>query len=274
MLAGHENRLCAGRDPGPEDLAAVRRARAVLLPQGCRESLYRMAKDNAPHVFPNYDARFAWPGKLGQARLFEAVQVPRPETALFPSVEDFERRASLPADVLQAPFPWVFKFDWGGEGDFVHAVEDAARLNALLSAAREHEKGGRFGFLLQEYVPHGGRTARAAVLHDIFRVYFRVADDAPLPMASAAKGARIERGKDPAREARCLEAAREFCGKTGINLAGIDLLFREDRPEAAPLLIEVNWFFGRRGLGGSEAYYRLLEEAADRWLGELGLRRP
>ena len=59
IIEGDANRLCAGRDPGPEDLAAMETADAILLPQGCRESLYRAARNACPLVFPNYDARFA-----------------------------------------------------------------------------------------------------------------------------------------------------------------------------------------------------------------------
>ena len=60
------NIICAGREPDHNDSAAMRSAAAVILPQGCREALYRMAKQNCAHVFPNYDARFEYPGKTGQ----------------------------------------------------------------------------------------------------------------------------------------------------------------------------------------------------------------
>ena len=74
------NRLCAGREPDEKDLSAIRDADAVVLPQGCREALYHMARQNSPHVFPDYDARFQYPGKTGQAKLFQALDVPHPRT--------------------------------------------------------------------------------------------------------------------------------------------------------------------------------------------------
>ena len=52
------NIICAGRDPDEKDLAAIRAADAVILPQGCREALYLLVRQNCPHVFPDYDARF------------------------------------------------------------------------------------------------------------------------------------------------------------------------------------------------------------------------
>ena len=54
------NRLCAGRKPGTDDLAAMQEADAVILPQGCYESLYTMARSNCKHVFPNFDTKRAF----------------------------------------------------------------------------------------------------------------------------------------------------------------------------------------------------------------------
>jgi ribosomal protein S6--L-glutamate ligase len=67
---------------------------------------------------------------------------------------------------------------------------------------------------------------------------------------------------------------RRICHQTGIQLAGFDLLFDENdlaRGLVRPLVLEINHFFGRRGLGGSDAYYRILEEEVDHWLSRLGL---
>ena len=37
-FAGDHNIICAGREPGADDLAAIKKAKAVIVPQGCRES--------------------------------------------------------------------------------------------------------------------------------------------------------------------------------------------------------------------------------------------
>ena len=66
---------------------------------------------------------------------------------------------------------------------------------------------------------------------------------------------------------------REFCARAGVNLAGFDLLFDRSAPAPRPLFLEINYYFGRRALGGSEAFYRLLEKAAGQWLAAHGLRR-
>jgi ribosomal protein S6--L-glutamate ligase len=36
------------------------------------------------------------------------------------------------------------------------------------------------------------------------------------------------------------------------------------------MLLEINYFFGRRGLGGSEAYYLILLEEIQSWITGLG----
>ena len=113
------NRLCAGRDPDEKDLAAIQSAAAVILPQGCREPLYRMAKDHCRHVFPNYDARFDYPGKTGQARLFEAMQTPHPQTWIYRDFNQFKDQQQL---FSKADYPLVFKLDLGGGGGNGHAA--------------------------------------------------------------------------------------------------------------------------------------------------------
>jgi len=60
-----------------------------------------------------------------------------------------------------------------------------------------------------------------------------------------------------------------LCQKTGINLAGVDVIFSSDRDDPAPMLLEINYFFGRKGLGGSEAYYKILQAEIQAWLGKI-----
>jgi ribosomal protein S6--L-glutamate ligase len=57
-----------------------------------------------------------------------------------------------------------------------------------------------------------------------------------------------------------------------VDLAGFDLVFPEEAPPSGLLFLEINWYFGRRGLGGADAYYRILLEEINAWLRGLGLR--
>jgi ribosomal protein S6--L-glutamate ligase len=59
--------------------------------------------------------------------------------------------------------------------------------------------------------------------------------------------------------------------QSGINLAGVDFIFDLTQADPAAHILEINYYFGRRGLGGSRSFYRLLYEAIREWLGSLGL---
>ena len=70
---------------------------------------------------------------------------------------------------------------------------------------------------------------------------------------------------------KAVRSVKDFCSLTGINLAGFDLLFSTDAKAASPLFLEINYYFGRRGLGGSEMFYDLLETEINQWIESLGL---
>jgi len=265
------NRLCAGRQPDEADRTAMRGAAAVILPQGCREALYRMARENCSHVFPNYDARFQYPGKVGQARLFERLGVACPRTWVFNDSEHFTRQSG---ELSAAGFPLVVKLDWGGEGDTVFLLRSEVDLRQALDAAAQYERTGQPGFVIQTYVSHGNRSLRVAVIGQTLVSYWRSQDRQSAFGTSVAKGARIDTHSDPHLRQAAEKRVRNLCRQTGVDLAGIDLIFeKEDRTngDPHPLLLEINYFFGRTGLGGSERFYTLFQAAVDQWLDRLGL---
>ena len=270
-IVADRNILCAGRLPNDEDRAAISRAQAVIVPQGCSEALYRMCRNHCPYVFPNYDVRFDFPGKVGQARLFQKVGAPFPLTYSFDTVSDYYKDFGDISDKIPLGLPCVFKSDWGGEGEGVFHVKTAEDLEPLLRRARGNEKSGRKGFLLQDYIPSKDRSLRVVVIGDAFFSYWRVQEDPSRFVTSLKAGAVIDPDADPDVQRAGRDAVKQFCRETKIDLAGVDLLFPEDKPEAGPLFLEINYFFGRQGLGGSFKYYDLLEEGVKSWLNGLGL---
>jgi ribosomal protein S6--L-glutamate ligase len=44
------------------------------------------------------------------------------------------------------------------------------------------------------------------------------------------------------------------------------------KKDPQPLFLEINYFFGRAGLGGSERFYDMLQTEIDNWLAGLGLQ--
>ena len=119
LFEADKNIICAGREPNGEDLAAIRAADAVILSQGCYQALYEMARENCPHVFPNYDTRFKYPGKINQIKLFREVRVAHPASEMFSHVASFQQQYREGHTKLSFNFPVVFKLDWGGEGETV-----------------------------------------------------------------------------------------------------------------------------------------------------------
>jgi len=84
------------------------------------------------------------------------------------------------------------------------------------------------------------------------------------------KGAVIDAEGDPEQQHKAVALVKQMCHKTGINLAGLDVIFSSENDDPDPLLLEINYFFGRKGLGGSEAYYRVLLAEIQAWISGLG----
>jgi ribosomal protein S6--L-glutamate ligase len=270
-IVAQKNILCAGRLPNDEDRAAISQAQAVILPQGCSEALYRLCRNHCVHVFPNYDARFDFPGKLGQARLLQEVGALFPRTYAFETASSYYDQCGKNALDYPLGFPCVFKSDWGGEGEGVCLLKTPEALEEALEMARRIEQSGQKGFLLQEYVACGGRSLRVVVIGDEFFSYWRVQQDPSQFLTNLKAGAVIDHEADPELQQAGRASVSDFCSKTGINLAGFDLLFAQNKKESGAFFLEINYFFGRRGVGGSFEYYKLVERSVRAWLSALGL---
>jgi ribosomal protein S6--L-glutamate ligase len=267
-----KNIICAGRKPDINDLAAIEEAEAVILSQGCSELLYTMAKNNCSYVFPNFDTKFQYPGKINQIKLFQKTNTDHPKSETFSTVSAFKAKYSRSPDALNFLFPIIFKFDWGGEGDMVYYVSSLKELNHLILKAEEFETTGQSGFLIQENISSHGKSLRINVIGQRLISYWRILDNGF--HTNLSKGAEIDYDIYPTLQEAAKKSVSGFCQNTGINLAGFDILFSFDTsgiPETRPLFLEINYFFGRRGLGGSEKFYDILVQEIHNWLNGLGL---
>ncbi len=265
-FVGDTNIICAGREPGESDLTAIRQANAVILPQGCKRPLHEMAQRHCVNVFPDYRVRFDCPGKTGQARLFKKTRVDHPTTLGFADVGALTSRYPRWQESPPIDLPFVFKFDWGGEGEAVFFVETRQALTDLVNRTAKPKNTGPSGFLFQKFVPSRNRSLRVAVIGSHTVTYWRVQENPERFHANLADGGRIDTTSDRHLQEKAASVVRSFCSLTGINLAGFDLLFSSETEPPRPLFLEINWFFGRRGLGGSENYYKLLTGEITRWL--------
>jgi ribosomal protein S6--L-glutamate ligase len=271
LFEADKNIICAGRQPSGEDLAAIRAADAVILSQGCYRELYEMARKNCPHVFPDYDARFEYPGKINQIKLFRKFKISHPASEIFSDVASFQHQYGKTPAKLSFAFPVVFKLDWGGEGATVYLINSADNLQDTLKKMAEYETSGQAGFILQEYIPSNSRTLRVVLLGRQVISYWRIQENNDGFYSNLAKGAKIDSEAQPELQHKAVALVRYLCQKTGINLAGFDVIFSSEDGDPDPMLLEINYFFGRKGLGGSENYYRILLAEIRNWLAKRNL---
>jgi ribosomal protein S6--L-glutamate ligase len=263
LIETQKNRL-ASKTPGKEDLFAIQAADAVILPQGCNIALYNMAKDNCRNVFPNYDAFYNFPGKTGQAILFQQTGVVHPETCVYQNLASFNFKKNC-----HLPFPQVFKFSWGGEGSNVFLVKNKQELVLCLEKAREFEKNKKTGFIIQEYIPTGGLSLRVVVIGNYYLSYWRVGQEPDCFYSNLAKGASLDFHSYPERQKAAVKVLKNFCQKTKINLAGFDFIFSSGQNEPLPMFLEINYFFRTKGLGGADNYLKILENEIKNWLNNI-----
>jgi ribosomal protein S6--L-glutamate ligase len=266
-----KNLLCAGREPGTDDLSAIQAADAVILPQACRQSLYNMAGSNCEHVFPNFDAKFNHRGKIAQIQLFQKHNMIHPKTKVYRNMRAFPEHYRNFSENPIFNLPFVFKFDWGGDGDLVYLIRSVEHFSHVLKVAEEFENSGQKGFIIQEYIPANNRSLRVVVIGETFLSYWRIQRDADHFLSNVAKNAIIDYDLYPDMQATAVESVKQFCRLTRINLAGFDILFSSETKAYAPIFLEINYYFGRRGLGGSQTFYGLLTKEIMKWIARIGL---
>ena len=102
--------------------------------------------------------------------------------------------------------------------------------------------------------------------------YWRIQENNDGFYSNLSKGAIIDSEAEPGLQQKAVALIKDLCQKTGINLAGFDVIFSSENDDPDPMLLEINYFFGRKGLGGSENYYRILLEEIRNWLARRNFR--
>ncbi len=245
-----------------EEVAAVlRSAAAVILPPTVSRELYWLCRGLCPNVFPNYDARFRGEGKVGDTLLFWALSVPHPKTVVCPRVEslvgDHPEMGSTPG---VPPFPFVIKGSAGGEGSQAWLVRSAEDLEEVLGLLKGLERRGQYGFVVQEFIEGLDRDLRVVVVGEHMEAYWRCGSGFHNNLA---RGGELDRCSDTHLMELGMDAVRGVCRRTGINLAAFDVAFRPGGQE--PLLMEINYTFGLKGIGAGR-FAELLNREVERWL--------
>jgi ribosomal protein S6--L-glutamate ligase len=239
-----------------------------------RQDLYDLALTYCSRVFPNYDHRFSHPGKIGDTLLFRAVGIPHPKTFVFSSVDDYLKRFPPEGARFPSSVPFILKGNHSGEGQMVFKIHDLEQLETYLDQFRAMENSGTQGFIIQQWIDHGGRDVRVVILYDQLSSYWRVQSDPQQFLTNIRAGGIIDQHSDLDLLQKAENLAHRFCQQTGINLAGIDVMFDKNDMSGQPLLLEINYWFGRRFFGSSKAYYAILKEAIKRWLASFDSEWP
>lgn len=236
----------------PEVASMIRAARGVVMPRGITRKRYRRIASIAKNWFPNLDAKYDYSGKTKQAVLFQQLKVRYPRSILYPnpqSLLDAVQKA-IPLD-----YPFVLKGDKGGGGSRVFPVACRRDLINGLDRLPSEEP-----LLIQRWIPHGGMDLRVVVVGAKMVSYFRVGGGNFYN--NVCRGGRMQPEIFPELQDRGQAAVAKFCQLTSINLAGFDLMFPDKGP---PVFIEINFNFGRKGLGGTPGFKKLFRQAVELW---------
>jgi ribosomal protein S6--L-glutamate ligase len=263
-FAAKDQIILGSRKLTPRDHRLIKKAEAIILPQSCSQDLYQACKASSAELFPNYDMRFKYRGKMGQNALFKELQLPHPHTIPWVLVDQFRR--AIHQEGLSHDCPFLLKGNEGHEGDGVFLITDPEALESSLRVLSEWEKTGQSGFVSQALIASGGNVLRAVLLENKIITYWKRPALQGSLITTISRNAFVDKDwrKDLQEKGRV--QTEILSQRTGINVAAIDYVFHMKDPEPQPLILEVNYYFGRRGLGGSLDYYRLLFEALQEWL--------
>jgi ribosomal protein S6--L-glutamate ligase len=236
---------------GVRDL--LKEAAGVILPTYVPPWRYRAIVRCARNWFPRLDTRFNYRGKIKQILLFRRLGVRHPDSLLFDDPVSLKQRI----DRCGSPwgYPLVLKGDTGGGGSRVYPVYAPDELLPRLEKLPRNEPA-----LVQKWVDHGGRDLRVVVYGDRAVSYFRVGDGGFYN--NVCRGGYIDSDLAPDLQRKGVEAVMSFCRHAEIDIAGFDLMFPD---EGAPVFVEINFHFGRKGLGGNAGHRGWMLQAVDGW---------
>ncbi len=241
------------------DISLINSAELIILPQACSEELYKLCEESGADVFPDYRTRFRYPGKTGQSFLIKEKGLDQPITFVWNSTEDFLKKFD---ESHNHEYPFILKADKAHEGEGIFVIKKKSELN---SALHELEKK-RNKFVSQEFILSHGNILRVVIMGDNYISYWKRPGDSQSEITSMKNGAVVDGEWRPELQKKGRAEAKKLSNRTGINLAALDFIFNIDEENPKALLLEINYYFGRRGLGGTINYYKMLHETLIKWM--------
>lgn len=251
-------------------LELVGSSEAIILPQSCPPFLYEACTKTNAFIFPSYDIRFRYQGKTGQHRLFEDFGFPQPDTLCWKTVKEYKEAYPDPGR-LPHKTPFFVKADRSHEAEGLYLVSDGFSLSEALEGLTLKERSGLTGFVTQELILSDGNILRVVIIGSKLITYWKRLGRPGQFISTIRQGAMIDYEWRPELREKGKRWVRALAEATGINLAAFDLVFSSLEHDPEPLFLEINYYFGRRGLGGSLNYYHLLYGALREWLVRVGM---
>lgn len=243
---------------GPLDanaVALISGAAGVLMPKYGSPTRYHQVAMIAKSHFPRLAARYAYRGKARQTVLFRALGIPHPRTVIYQTPDN--ATTELENNPSPIPLPFVLKGDSGGGGSAVFPIRSLDECMECLARLPRNEP-----VLVQEWIKNNGRDLRVVVMGRQVVSYFRVGADAFYNNVS--KGARIDFDLLPETQEVGRQQASALAQRLEIDLAAFDVMF--PARGGAPFVVEINFLFGRKGLGGLKGYERMYRKALHDWM--------
>lgn len=236
-----------------ETIDLLRNAAGVLLPAHISPWRYETITRHAHKWFPRLEIQLHSRGKTKQAHLFQKLGVRHPQTLVFEN----PRKLKDYLDLHEPPwgYPFVLKGDLGGGGETVFPVYNAEQTGGYLKRLPQDSP-----LLIQKWVEHGGKDLRVVIYGDHTVSYFRVGEGRFYN--NVCRGAKLDHHGWPDLQQKGVAAVLAFSKLAGIDIAGYDLMFPD---KGEPVFIEVNFHFGRKGIGGTKEHQAHVLRAIKTW---------
>ena len=106
--------------------------------------------------------------------IFREKNAAHPKTETYINIDAFSLKYGEMPPKPAFDFPFVFKFDWGGEGDHVFLIKSPEDFFSVMQPVRIFEKSGQNGFIIQEYIPSENRSLRVVIIGQTMISYWRI----------------------------------------------------------------------------------------------------
>ncbi len=166
--------------------------------------------------------------------------------------------------------PFLLKGNETHEAEGIYTITDRRALETSLEDLKRLEGRGSSGFISQQLIATEGNVLRVVIIGSRVITYWKRAQRTGQMITTISRGAKIDREWRADLQKKGEIEAERLVGATDINLAAIDFIFDFTRTDPQPLFLEINYIFGRRGLGGSMRFYQLLSLALKEWLVAIG----